>query len=171
MPTHTQCKQTCDDDIKLSTCTVEPTSSACVPYLQIALEFPSTFWEADVDFFGATLPGGASSRGRCFMFWSLHRFCGAPILLALVAGQAAYDSEGKEPEELQEAAMKVLRQLFGEAVPQPTACDASQWVCDTFTRGEAMLTASACKFRCMLILSCAPEFCMKTDTMSVFMQM
>ena len=100
------------------------------------------------------------------MFWSLHRFCGAPILLALVAGQAAYDSEGKEPEELQEAAMKVLRQLFGEAVPQPTACDASQWVCDKFTRGEAILTAFACNFRRMVICSCAPVFCMKKAIVS-----
>ena len=108
------------------------------------LQFPHAFWDADVDFFGATLPGGPSSRGRFFMFWSLQRFCGAPILLALAAGEAAYESEGKPLEELQEGALKVLRQLFGEAVPQPTESDASQWVCDEHARGEWVVSMPSC---------------------------
>lgn len=70
------------------------------------------------------------------MFWSLQRFCGVPVLLALVSGDAAYASEGQPVGQLQEAAMKVLRKLHGNSVPEPTACDASQWVSDHFARGE-----------------------------------
>ena len=104
-------------------------------FVQIALEFPHCFWDEQLDYFGAALPGGAADRGLCFMFWSLQRFCGAPVLLAIVSGDAAYASEGRAPEALQEAALQVLRKLHGEAVPAPTACDASQWLSDEFARG------------------------------------
>ena len=107
-------------------------------HAQIALQFPDCFWGEELDYFGATRPGVASSRGQCFMFWSLQRFCGAPVLLVIVSGDAAYASEGKPLEEMQEAAMQVLRKLFGDAVPLPTACDASQWVSDEYTRGEGI---------------------------------
>lgn len=77
------------------------------------------------------------------MFWSLQRFCNAPVLLALLAGEAAYESEGMPQEQLQEAALKVLRQLYGaETVPQPTAVDASQWMCDEFSKGKQALHAN-----------------------------
>lgn len=41
------------------------------------------------------------------MWWNIHRYCGAPILVALVAGDAALRSEQMSNQELQEAAMKV----------------------------------------------------------------
>ena len=56
--------------------------------MQVVLEFEAPFWDTSVDFFGAALPPGeAQSRGLCFMFWSLLRLTGAPILVGLVSGQ------------------------------------------------------------------------------------
>ena len=56
---------------------------------QVVLEFPAVFWDDSVDFFGAALDGGMQGRGRCFMFWNLHRFTGHPQLTALLSGDAA----------------------------------------------------------------------------------
>ena len=55
----------------------------------MVLEFPEAFWSDDADFFGAALPGGPDARGGCFMFWNLSRVAGAPVLAALLSGQAA----------------------------------------------------------------------------------
>jgi hypothetical protein len=55
------------------------------------LQFPEVFWDSSVDFFGAAIDGGPAARGRCFMFWNLHRFSGVPILTSLVSGAAAVE--------------------------------------------------------------------------------
>ena len=59
----------------------------------MVLEFPRQFWNADSDFFGAALPGGALARGLCFMFWNMTRFGGAPILAAIISGASAWEAE------------------------------------------------------------------------------
>ena len=51
------------------------------------LEFPSAFWTDEYDYFGAAVDGGPELRGRCFMYWNCHRFCGAPILAAIISGR------------------------------------------------------------------------------------
>ena len=56
---------------------------------QVVLQFPEAFWSDAADFFGAALPGGRSARGACFMFWNLAAVAGAPVLAALLSGQAA----------------------------------------------------------------------------------
>ena len=53
------------------------------------LEFPSAFWTDEYDYFGAAVDGGPELRGRCFMYWNCHRFCGAPILAAIISGKNA----------------------------------------------------------------------------------
>ena len=57
------------------------------------MEFDRVFWDDSADFFGAVLDlKGADpldTRGRCFQFWNVHRFSGAPVLTALLAGRAA----------------------------------------------------------------------------------
>ena len=54
--------------------------------LQVVLEFPEAFWASDFDYFGAAVDGGPEMRGRCFMFWNCHRFCGVPILTSIISG-------------------------------------------------------------------------------------
>jgi lysine-specific histone demethylase 1 len=70
------------------------------------------------------------------MFWNLKRTGGAPILLALVVGKAAYEVEHQESSDLIEHALIILRKLFGEtAVPNPIASVVTNWGLDPFSRG------------------------------------
>lgn len=58
----------------------------CLIAAQVVLEFPEAFWASDFDYFGAAVDGGPELRGRCFMFWNCHRFCGVPILTSIISG-------------------------------------------------------------------------------------
>ena len=105
-------------------------------YLQVVLEFPVAFWDADMDYFGAALPGGVAGRGRCFMFWNLQRFTGAPVLVTLAAGAAAGEAEAASDAELGAAAVGVLRRMYGaDVVPEPRCVLATRWASEEFTRG------------------------------------
>ena len=53
------------------------------------MQFPEAFWDPAHDFWGAALDGGVRGRGRCFMFWNLHRFTQQPQLTAIISGDAA----------------------------------------------------------------------------------
>ena len=118
--------------------------------LQVVLEFPEAFWDAEMDYFGAALPGGAEGRGRCFMFWNLQRFTGAPVLVALVAGAAAGEAEAASDAELGAAAVHVLRRVYGaDVVPEPRCVLATRWASEEYTRGaqEPGLPAVPCDAR------------------------
>ena len=58
--------------------------------MQVVLEFPEAFWASDFDYFGAAVDGGPELRGRCFMFWNCHRFCGVPILTSIISGEPSF---------------------------------------------------------------------------------
>ncbi|EIE23206.1 amine oxidase, partial [Coccomyxa subellipsoidea C-169] len=103
---------------------------------KVFLEFPHAFWENSTDFFGAAVPGGPSGRGRCFMFWNLQPMIGKPILVALVSGKAAYESEEMSDEEMAAAAMEVLGRLYGEKIPVPVCSLATKWGSDIYARGS-----------------------------------
>ena len=53
--------------------------------LQVVLCFDRTFWDPSANLFGH-VGSTTASRGELFLFWNLYR---APVLLALVAGEAA----------------------------------------------------------------------------------
>lgn len=102
---------------------------------KVVMEFTVPFWDETVDYFGAAAEC-TELRGRCFMFWNLKRTSGAPILLALVVGKAAYEVEHQESSDLIEHALIILRKLFGEtAVPNPIASVVTNWGLDPFSRG------------------------------------
>ncbi len=102
---------------------------------KVVMEFTVPCWDETVDYFGAAAEC-TELRGRCFMFWNLKRTGGAPILLALVVGKAAYEVEHQESSDLIEHALIILRKLFGEtAVPNPIASVVTNWGLDPFSRG------------------------------------
>ena len=76
--------------------------------LQIVLVFPECFWPPDRDMFGLcnqTPPFPDSlqqshysrNRGRFFLFWNCLKSSGRPVLVALLAGDAALDTEACGP--------------------------------------------------------------------------
>lgn len=103
---------------------------------KVVLEFSEVFWTPVYDYFGAAVDGGPELRGRCFMFWNGARFSGAPILTSIISGGAANTMEASSDEEVQEAAMQVLRNIYGSAAKEPIACAVSRWGGDPYSRGS-----------------------------------
>ena len=66
--------------------------------------------------------------------------------------------EEKSDEEVQEAALQVLRNIYGEAVQQPVACAVTRWAQDPFSRG-ALLASKCCAVLCRAVLRCAVLCC------------
>jgi monoamine oxidase len=112
---------------------------------KIALEFTETFWDDAVDYFGCA--ADTSNRGRNFMYWNLAPVCGKPVLVALVAGEAAEKAETESDESLVKDAMSVLRRVasrnsqglgakWSSLVPDPTAYVCTRWGSDPHSRGS-----------------------------------
>ncbi|KAA0065180.1 lysine-specific histone demethylase 1-like protein 3 [Cucumis melo var. makuwa] len=102
---------------------------------KIVLEFPEVFWDDSVDYFGATAEE-TKWRGQCFMFWNVRKTVGAPVLIALVVGQAAVERQYMSSSDNVSHALMVLRKLFGEAVvPDPVASVVTDWGRDPFSYG------------------------------------
>ncbi|XP_022997010.1 lysine-specific histone demethylase 1 homolog 3-like [Cucurbita maxima] len=102
---------------------------------KIVLEFPEVFWDDSVDYFGATAEE-TKWRGQCFMFWNVRKTVGAPVLMALVVGQAAVERQYISSSDNVSHALMVLRKLFGEAmVPDPVATVVTDWGRDPFSYG------------------------------------
>ena len=60
--------------------------------MQIAIQFPSVFWDSRADVFGY-VNEEEDRRGEFFMFWNMKRVCGLDALIALVAGKSAHELE------------------------------------------------------------------------------
>lgn len=114
-------------------------------HLQIVLEFPEVFWDDNLSYFGAALPGGPAGRGAACIFWNLHPLTGSPQLTALVSGDAAYRGEGERDEQLRDMAVGVLRTVFGEGnVPDPTGVSVTRWLSDEYSRGKPLFWIKGC---------------------------
>ncbi|CAH2078896.1 unnamed protein product, partial [Thlaspi arvense] len=93
------------------------------------------FWDDSLDYFGATAEE-TDQRGECFMFWNVKKTVGAPVLIALVVGKAAFESKDKSKSEHVNHAMMVLRKLFGgDLVPDPVASVVTDWGTDPYSYG------------------------------------
>ncbi|CAN8231831.1 unnamed protein product [Cochlearia groenlandica] len=102
---------------------------------KVVLEFSEVFWDDSVDYFGATAEE-TDQRGECFMFWNVKKTVGAPVLVALVVGKAAFDYNNKSKSEHVSHAMMVLRKLFGgDLVPDPIASVVTDWGSDPYSYG------------------------------------
>ncbi|XP_042389302.1 lysine-specific histone demethylase 1 homolog 3-like isoform X1 [Zingiber officinale] len=102
---------------------------------KVILEFPTVFWDDNVDYFGATAEE-TNQRGQCFMFWNVKKTVGAPVLIALVVGKSAKNGQTFDNSDHVGHALLVLRKLFSEAaVPDPVASVVTNWGMDPFSRG------------------------------------
>ncbi|KAH0986742.1 hypothetical protein GBA52_013919 [Prunus armeniaca] len=71
--------------------------------------FPHVFWGEDLDTFGCLNEHG-HKRGEFFLFYGYHTVSGGPVLIALVAGEAAQTFESTEPTILLHRVLSVLRE-------------------------------------------------------------
>lgn len=96
---------------------------------KIALLFPYVFWESDLDTFGH-LNHQTSQQGEFFLFYSYASVSGGPLLIALVAGEAATKFEDMRPEDALHRVLRILRGIYGPRgvdVPDPIQTVCTRW--------------------------------------------
>ncbi|WCJ19275.1 hypothetical protein M5689_001571 [Euphorbia peplus] len=105
---------------------------------KVAMLFPSIFWESDLDTFGH-LTEETSSRGEFFLFYSYSTVAGDPLLIALVAGEAAHKFESMPPTDAVTKVLQILKGIYepkGITVPDPIQTVCTRWGSDPFTFGS-----------------------------------
>lgn len=105
---------------------------------KVVMCFDRIFWDPSCDLFGH-VGGTTASRGELFLFWNLYR---APVLLSLMAGDAADVVENVSDDVIVGRCMAVLKGIFGNAaVPQPKETVVTRWRADPWSRGAYSFVA------------------------------
>ena len=117
---------------------------------KVVLVYKEPFWDPSRDIFGTLRdPPNRFSldqtdyfvrRGRFFQWFNCTETSGLPTLLALMAGQAAFDAEMTSNDELIAEATAVLRGIFGPSIPQPSEAIVTRWKHDQFALGSYSYT-------------------------------
>ena len=111
------------------------------------LVYEEPFWEEHRDIFGllndAEIPQSlnqqhyARHRGRFYLFWNCIKTSGRPMLIALMAGNAAYETEQADTSSLvQEVTARLAKVFAPKIVPKPTEVIVTRWRSDRFARGS-----------------------------------
>jgi monoamine oxidase len=99
---------------------------------KVALVFDEVFWDPAPHFLGHL-----SASGNDYpQLLNLHRFNGAPVLLAFVAGSRARAMEARPDEEIVEEVCAVLRAMYGAAARRPRAFRVTRWARDPCAMGS-----------------------------------
>ncbi|CAA0815945.1 Lysine-specific histone demethylase 1 homolog 2 [Striga hermonthica] len=105
---------------------------------KVAMVFPHNFWGEDLDTFGS-LSETSQRRGEFFLFYSYHTVSGAPVLVALVAGEAAQLFENADPTSSVHRVLSILRGIYGPKgvdVPNPIQSICTRWGSDPLSYGS-----------------------------------
>ncbi|XP_030850350.1 lysine-specific histone demethylase 1A [Strongylocentrotus purpuratus] len=106
---------------------------------KVVLCFDKCFWDPVINLFGH-VGSTTASRGELFLFWNLYK---APVLLALVAGEAAQIMENVSDDVIVGRCLTVLRGIFGNnAVQQPKDAVVTRWRADPWSRGSYSYVAA-----------------------------
>ncbi|XP_051132843.1 lysine-specific histone demethylase 1 homolog 1 [Andrographis paniculata] len=105
---------------------------------KVAILFPYDFWGGEIDTFGH-LTEDPNMRGEFFLFYSYSSVAGGPLLVALVAGEAAVKFESMSPIDSVTRVLEILKGIFspkGIAVPDPLEAVCTRWGQDSFSYGS-----------------------------------
>lgn len=114
---------------------------------KVILVYEESFWDINQDMFGLlrdsrreqSLDQGdyISDRGRFYLFWNCIKTCGRPMLIALMAGDAAHHAESTSDSALILEVTEQLRKMFKPtAIPSPSEAIVTRWGKDRFARGS-----------------------------------
>ena len=114
---------------------------------KVILVYDRPFWDVDQDMFGLLRePEVADSldqedyicnRGRFYLFWNCVKTSGLPVLIALMAGDAAHQAESLTDAELVAGVTQELARMFKQTpVPKPSETIVTRWGNDRFARGS-----------------------------------
>ncbi len=99
---------------------------------KVVLKFPQQFWPEEYHGFGY-LSEGKAGFGE-FLNWSL--YSQKPALMAFTGGSFAQKIEQLSEGEISDRIMRVLRQNYGEPIPEPEMVMMTRWTQDPFTFGS-----------------------------------
>ncbi|KAL9627926.1 MAG: hypothetical protein Q9204_006234 [Flavoplaca sp. TL-2023a] len=113
---------------------------------KIVLVYDKPFWDVEQDMFGllreSDFPGSldqedyVKSRGKFYLFWNCIKTSGRPVLIALMAGDAAVQAESTEDAALVTGVTQELQLMFKDTkVPMPSETIVTRWGNDRFARG------------------------------------
>ncbi|KAE9979755.1 hypothetical protein EG328_000693 [Venturia inaequalis] len=113
---------------------------------KVVLVYDKAFWEEDRDMFGLLNDAEhdkqnqrsyADCRGRFYLFWNCIQTSGRPMLIALMAGTAAYSVEETDNESLVAEVTGRLAKVFPlTEIPRPSEVIVTRWKKDPFARGS-----------------------------------
>ncbi|PYH75824.1 hypothetical protein BO82DRAFT_387747 [Aspergillus uvarum CBS 121591] len=120
---------------------------------KVILVFDQPFWDTERDMFGLLREPQnrdsmrqedySANRGRFYLFWNCMRTTGLPVLIALMAGDAAHQAECTPDAEIIAEVTSQLRNVFKHvAVPDPLETIVTRWASDKFTRGSYSFVAA-----------------------------
>ena len=95
------------------------------------LRFPRVFWPKDVDW----LEYIPDAPGMWTEWVSFQRALQAPVLLGFHAADRARELEGRPDREIVASAMRTLRTIFGDDIPEPLDAQITRWAQDPFALG------------------------------------
>ncbi|XP_058103183.1 protein FLOWERING LOCUS D [Magnolia sinica] len=105
---------------------------------KVAMLFPHVFWGTELDTFGH-LSNDPARRGEFFLFYSYATVAGGPLLIALVAGEAAHKFETMPPTDAVTRVLQILKGIYepqGVNVPDPIQTVCTRWGSDPFSLGS-----------------------------------
>lgn len=99
---------------------------------KLVLKFPEIFWAKDYDAIGYINPQETDFSE--FFNWA--RYTESPVLIAFAGGSFARSLEQLSEEEITTRVMRVLRQIYGDRIPNPEAMVMTRWNNDPFSFGS-----------------------------------
>lgn len=114
---------------------------------KVILVFDQPFWDTERDMFGLLREPTnrdslkqedySANRGRFYLFWNCMKTTGLPVLIALMAGDAAHQAEQVADADLITEVTSQLRSVFKhKAIPDPLETIITRWGTDRFTHGS-----------------------------------
>jgi len=113
---------------------------------KVILVYEKPFWDVDMDMIGLLRAGTTEkssnqddykwNRGRFYLFWNCIKTSGRPVLIGLMAGEAAHHAEMLSDEFIVAEVTEKLATMFqGKSVPRPFESIVTRWGKDRFARG------------------------------------
>ena len=113
---------------------------------KVILVFKEPFWDVDQDMIGLLRDSDICNslnqqdyipdRGRFYLFWNCIKTSGLPLLIALMAGDAAHKAEALSDDEIvSEVTIQLARMFKREDIPKPLETIVTRWGKDRFARG------------------------------------
>ena len=114
---------------------------------KLILVFDKPFWDVNQDMFGLLREPEVkdsldqedyiANRGRFYFFWNCIKTTGRPVLISLMAGDAAHQAETANDAELVAEVTQELSKIFrSQKVPEPLEIIVTRWGKDRFALGS-----------------------------------